>query len=130
MNEGDVNATTETREARAAAGRGARPEPALQGSALILRERTRFSGEEGAWSSQPATSEDGQPSQEMVARMVRLEAAMGATLSLLRRCIVERATPTREELAAEAGFVFGTSREAAMAELDEVAQMVGVSSIR
>jgi hypothetical protein len=26
--------------------------------------------------------------------------------------------------------VFGTSREAAMAELDEVAQMVGVSSIR
>ena len=66
----------------------------------------------------------------MIARIVRLEAAMGATLSLLRRCIVERTTPTREELAAEAGFVFGTSREAAMAELDEVAQMVGVSSIR
>jgi hypothetical protein len=130
MNEGDVNATTETREARAAAGRGARPEPSVQGSALILRERTRFSGEEGAWSSQAATSEDGQPSQEMVARMVRLEAAMGATLSLLRRCIVEHSTPTREQLAAEAGFVFGTSREAAMAELDEVAQMVGVSSIR
>jgi hypothetical protein len=130
MNEGDVNATTETRDARAAAGRGARPEPSLQGSALILRERTSFSGDEGAWSSQAATSEDGQPSQEMVARMVRLEAAMGATLSLLRRCIVEHSTPTREQLAAEAGFVFGTSREAAMAELDEVAQMVGVSSIR
>ena len=130
MNEGDVNATTETREARAAAGRGARPEPSLQGSALILRERTRFSGDEGARSSQAATSEDGQPSQEMVARMVRLEAAMGATLSLLRRCIVEHSTPTREQLAAEAGFVFGTSREAAMAELDEVAQMVGVSSLR
>ena len=125
-----MNPTTETREARAAAGAGARPEPSLQGAALILREGTRFSGEEGEWSPQAATSEDGQLSQEMVARMVRLEAAMGATLSLLRRCIVERETPTREKLAAEAGFVFGTSREAAMAELDEVAQMVGVSSIR
>ena len=62
-------------------------------------------------------------------RAARLEAVMGATLTLLRQCILEGRTPTREELASELSYVVGTTREAAMAELDEVAQMVGVSGI-
>lgn len=66
----------------------------------------------------------------LVAHIARLEASMGGALSLLRRCIVERRAPTREALAAEAGFALGMSREAALAELDEVAQIVGVSSLR
>ena len=66
----------------------------------------------------------------LLGHIARLEASMGAALSLLRRCIVEHETPTREALAAEAGFALGMSREAALAELDDVAQIVGVSSLR
>ena len=71
-----------------------------------------------------------QPSRVLLRRISRLEASLGASLSMLRRCIVERETPTREALAAEAGFALGMSREAALAELDEMAQVVGVSSLR
>jgi hypothetical protein len=95
---------------------------------LVLHDQ-RFSKERAPWAADESSAEQGQLA-ELTAQAARLEAAMGATLSLLRRCIVEHTVPTREELAAEAGFVYGTSREAAMAELDEVAQMVGVSSIR
>jgi hypothetical protein len=66
----------------------------------------------------------------LISHIARLEAAVGATLSLLRRCIVEQEAPTREALAAEAGFTMGMSREAALANLDELAQVVGVSSLR
>lgn len=66
----------------------------------------------------------------LLGHIARLEASMGAALALLRRCIVEREAPTREALAAEAGFALGMSREAALAELDAVAQIVGVSSLR
>jgi hypothetical protein len=71
-----------------------------------------------------------QPASALLARMTRLEGSLGAALSLLRRCIVERKTPTREALAAEAGFALGMSPDAALAELDEIAQIVGVSSLR
>ena len=71
-----------------------------------------------------------QPTAVLLVRIARLEAAMSAALSLLRRCIVDCEPPTREALAAEAGFALGMSREAAMEELDEVAQIVGVSSLR
>lgn len=71
-----------------------------------------------------------QPTSLLLRRMARLEGSLGAALSLLRRCIVERKTPTREALASEAGFALGMSPEAALAELDEIAQIVGVSSLR
>jgi hypothetical protein len=71
-----------------------------------------------------------QPASTLLARMARLEGSLGAALSLLRRCIVERKTPTREALAAEAGFALGMAPDAALAELDEIAQIVGVSSLR
>ena len=67
---------------------------------------------------------------DMLGRIARLEATTGAALAVLRSCIVEEKRPTREALAAEAGFVFGMPDQAAMAELDEVAQMVGISSLR
>jgi hypothetical protein len=71
-----------------------------------------------------------QPTVALLSRIARLEGSLGAALSLLRRCIVERKTPTREALAAEAGFALGLPPQAALAELDEVAQIVGVSSLR
>jgi hypothetical protein len=71
-----------------------------------------------------------QPASALLARMARLEGSLGAALSLLRRCIVERKTPTRDALAAEAGFALGMAPDAALAELDEIAQIVGVSSLR
>ncbi len=78
----------------------------------------------------PSTRLSEQPSPVLLRRISRLEASLGASLAMLRRCIVERETPTREALAAEAGFALGMSREAALAELDEMAQVVGVSSLR
>ena len=73
---------------------------------------------------------DEQSPAVLVTHIARLEASMGAALSLLRRCIVERKTPTRDALAAEASFALGMSREAALDELEDVAQIVGVSSLR
>ena len=124
-----MKAAAETRNTHASSGPRSGTRAAVDGAELVIRDRRRF-GEEPPWFAEDGDFEGEQLTPEMIARIARLEAAMGATLSLLRRCIVERTTPTREELASEAGFVFGTSREAAMAELDEVAQMVGVSSIR
>jgi hypothetical protein len=125
----NVTATTETREARTTEnGDGGAASPLER--ALILHDRRRFSGEPPESSSGGADSADEQLASELIERITGLEAALGATLSLLRRCIVEHTTPTREDLASEAAFVFGTSREAAMADLDEMAQMVGVSSVR
>ncbi len=76
------------------------------------------------------TTEHEQPVPDVFGQISRLEASTGAALALLRRCIVEDKSPTREALAAEAGFAFGIPGDAAMAELDEIAQMVGVSSLR
>lgn len=77
---------------------------------------------------QPTLTE--QPLSALLTRIARLEGSLGAALSLLRRSIIERKAPTREALAAEAGFALGMSPEAALAELDEVAQTLGVSSLR
>jgi hypothetical protein len=73
---------------------------------------------------------DGEPQVDVLGHIARLEASTGAALALLRRCIVEDKSPTREELAAEAGFVFEMPSEAALAEMDDVAQMMGISSLR
>ena len=77
-----------------------------------------------------AVSARGAPVFDVLGHIARLEASSGAALALLRRCIVERQTPTREALAAEAEFAFGMPGEAALAEMDQIAEMVGVSSLR
>jgi hypothetical protein len=71
-----------------------------------------------------------EPDLDVHVHIARLEASTGAALALLRRCIVEDKTPTREALAAEAEFAFGIPSDAALAEIDEIAQMVGISSLR
>jgi hypothetical protein len=67
---------------------------------------------------------------DLLGHVARLEASTGAALALLRRCIVEEQTPTRQSLAAEAEYAFGVPGELALAEIDQVAEMVGVSSLR
>ncbi|HUH79741.1 MAG TPA: hypothetical protein VLZ06_00310 [Solirubrobacteraceae bacterium] len=103
---------------------GAPPE----GGQLVVLDR-RFSGDGAGSDGLLHDGDGGADSAELLDRMARLEAVMGATLSLLRQCILESRAPTREELASELAYVLGTTREAAMAELDEVAQLVGVSGI-
>ena len=97
-----------------------------EGGELVVRDR-RFDGD--GWDGPDPDGHGAPGTAELVIRMARLESVMGATLTLLRQCILEGRTPTREELASELAYVLGTTREAAMAELDEVAQMVGVSGI-
>ncbi len=97
-----------------------------EGGELVVRDR-RFDGEDWDGPGHDGHVEPG--TAELLVRMARLESVMGAALTLLRQCILESRTPTREELASELAFVLGTTRDAAMAELDEVAQMVGVSGI-
>ncbi len=99
-----------------------------EGGELVVRDR-RFSGDGEGWDGQHHDGHGEPGSTELLVRMARLEAVMGATLTLLRQCILEGTVPTREELASELAYVLGATREAAMAELDEVAQMVGVSGI-
>jgi len=77
----------------------------------------------------PATAER-EPSPDVLGSIARLEASAGAALTLLRRCIVEQQTPTREALAAEAEFAFGMPADVALAEIDEIAEMMGISSLR
>jgi hypothetical protein len=70
------------------------------------------------------------PEADVLGHIARLEASTGAALALLRRCIVEEEAPTREALAAEAEFAFGMPSDAALAEMDQVAELVGISSLR
>jgi hypothetical protein len=79
---------------------------------------------------QQVMEEHEEPAFDVLGHIARLEASTEAALALLRRCMVEDKSPTREALAAEAGFAFGMPGEAALAEMDEVAQMVGISSLR
>lgn len=104
------------------------PGPPPEGGELVVLDR-RSSGEGRASDGHFHDGHGEGGSTELLVRVARLEAVMGATLSLLRQSILEGTTPTREELASELAYVLGSTREAAMAELDEVAQMVGVSGI-
>ena len=103
------------------------PGPPPEGGELVLLDRRSWRDGPGSDRLHDGHGDEG--TAELLVRMARLEAVMGATLSLLRQAILEQRTPTREELASELAYVLGTTREAAMAELDEVAQMVGVSGI-
>jgi hypothetical protein len=78
----------------------------------------------------PAAEEHEEPVFDVGQHIARLEASTGAALALLRRCIVEDKSPTREALAAEAEFAFGMPSDAALAEIDQIAEMVGISSLR
>jgi hypothetical protein len=78
----------------------------------------------------PPATPQGEPSFDVLGGIARLEASAGAALTLLRRCIVEQQAPTREALAAEAEFAFGMPAEVALAEIDEIAEMMGISSLR
>jgi hypothetical protein len=78
----------------------------------------------------PAGKEHEEPVFDVGQHIARLEASTGAALALLRRCIVEDKSPTREALAAEAEFAFGMPSDAALAEIDQIAEMVGISSLR
>lgn len=103
------------------------PDIPPEGGELVVRDR-RFDGDD--WEDGLGPGGHGETgAAELLVRMARLESVMGATLTLMRQCILEARTPTREELASELAYVLGTTRESAMAELDEVAQMVGVSGI-
>jgi hypothetical protein len=79
---------------------------------------------------QPVMGEHEELTFDVREHIARLEASTETALAVIRRCIVEDRSPTREALAAEAGFVFGIPGEAALAEIDEVAQMFGISSLR
>jgi hypothetical protein len=59
----------------------------------------------------------------------RDDAVMTAALGLIRRALVEGVPVTRAGLAEEAAFALGASPQVALAEVDEVAQRLGVSSL-
>lgn len=123
-----MNATTENSDATSLGVlEGVEEEIALAPVLRVTRgerRETRHEPRDGVGAGERAAPE------RPAAAAGRMEACLGAALSLLRRCIVEGKTPTREALAAEAGFALGLSRDAALAELDEIAQLVGVSSLR
>lgn len=114
--------TPQTPLERDASADGQPPPPAPLALEHTARERISGPGRDRPLSEQPTAA--------LLGRIARLEGSLGAALSLLRRCMVERKTPTRDALAAEAGFALGMAPDAALAELDEVAQLVGVSSLR
>jgi hypothetical protein len=60
----------------------------------------------------------------------RDDAVTGAALAVIRRALVEGVPVTRAGLAQEAAVTLGASPEAALAEVDGVAQRLGVSSLR
>jgi hypothetical protein len=59
----------------------------------------------------------------------RHDAITAAALVLIRRALIEGVPVTRAGLAEEAAVTLGVSPQAALAEVDAVAQQVGVSSL-
>jgi hypothetical protein len=59
----------------------------------------------------------------------RDDAVMAAALGVIRRALVEGVPVTRDALAEEAAVTLGASPQTALAEIDEVAQRLGVSSL-
>lgn len=60
----------------------------------------------------------------------RHDAVTAAALAVIRRALVEGVPVTRTRLAEEAAVTLGASPQAALAEVDVVAQRLGVSSLR
>jgi hypothetical protein len=59
----------------------------------------------------------------------REDAITAAALTVIRRALIEGVHVTRAGLAEEAAVTLGVSPQAALAEVDAVAQRVGVSSL-
>jgi hypothetical protein len=60
----------------------------------------------------------------------RQDAITAAALAVIRRALVEGVPVTRIGLAEEAAVTLGATPQAALAEVDDVAQRLGVSSLR
>ena len=59
----------------------------------------------------------------------RKDAVITAALAVIRRALIEGVPVTRDGLAEEAAITLGASPEAALVEIDLVAQRVGISSL-
>jgi hypothetical protein len=62
--------------------------------------------------------------------VARHDAVTAAALAVIRRALVEGVPVTRAGLAGEAAVTLGASPQAALAEVDDVARRLGVSSLR
>jgi hypothetical protein len=60
----------------------------------------------------------------------RDDAVTAAALAVIRRALVEGVPVTRTGLAEEAAVALGASPKAALVEVDDVAQRLGISSLR
>jgi len=58
------------------------------------------------------------------------DAVTAAALAVIRRALIEGTPVTRAGLAHEASIMLGASPEEALADVDEVAERLGVSSLR
>jgi hypothetical protein len=59
----------------------------------------------------------------------RQDAVTAAALAVIRRALIEGVPVTRDRLAEEAAIALGASPEAALVEIDVVAQRVGISAL-
>jgi hypothetical protein len=69
-------------------------------------------------------------SVDLILRLQRLERSTQAALGTLRRCLIEKVPPTRNELAHEAAIAFDLRDDRqALAIIDDIAQTVGISAL-
>ena len=67
---------------------------------------------------------------DLIVRLQRLERSTQAALGTLRRCLIEKVPPTRNELAHEAAIAFDVEDDRqALAMIDDIAQTVGISTL-
>jgi hypothetical protein len=67
---------------------------------------------------------------DLIVRLQRLERSTQAALGTLRRCLIEKVPPTRNELAHEAAIAFDLEDDRqALAMIDDIAQTVGISTL-
>jgi hypothetical protein len=71
-----------------------------------------------------------EPSTVPAVSDARDDAVTTAALAVIRRALVEGVPVTRTRLAEEAAVTLGASPQAALVEVDDVAQRLGVSSLR
>jgi hypothetical protein len=66
----------------------------------------------------------------LILRLQRLERSTQAALGTLRRCLIEKVPPTRNDLAHEAAIAFDLRDDRqALAIIDDIAQTVGISAL-
>jgi hypothetical protein len=66
-------------------------------------------------------------SVDLILRLQRLEGSTQAALATLRRCLLDKVPPTRDELAHEAAIAFDLEDDQqALAIIDDIAQTVGI----